>query len=437
MLGWVKKERSSLSSTLYRSYVALLTTRLPDGTEFFGGVERDGFLYVPRYADRSPVESRGGLSVGWGCTAPLRGSDDIAVWEALRAAHSGIIALACGKGKTVHSLRKVAHEKKKALIVVPTTDLALQWKEEILRWMTIDGRPVLSEEVGFYGMGKLQTSTPVIISTYHTLSAKGLPSSVHKEIGIVIHDEAHHLQAPTWYQCAGVGNHCRLALSATPEDDNGVYRMWYKHFGKVLVDDRSHERVPECFFVKYRTGLDIASCEAYDKTGELSIPMLYGVVGQLEKRNLLIRKLIEDALGRDRKVLCLSSSKAHCSTVLSLLEEHSAGLCTGDVKSTSTRKKNLNESDVVLATSALAKEGLDRKDLDTLVLMAPFVKKGMLTQAAGRILRDMGKDPLIIVIEDVDIPPFSHMTRKMKRIFKELNYTVRTTERYIDGVGDL
>ena len=82
---------------------------------------------------------------------------------------------------------------------------------------------------------------------------------------------------------------------------------------------------------------------------------------------------------------------------------------------------------VIIATYAMAEEGLDIKTLTTLVMATP---KSDVTQAVGRILRKKRKESLVVDIVDPHII-FQKQYMKRKRFYKKQNF--KLMEASIDG----
>ena len=87
------------------------------------------------------------------------------------------------------------------------------------------------------------------------------------------------------------------------------------------------------------------------------------------------------------------------------------------------KEEQLKESEnkkIIVATYAMAAEGLDIKTLSTLVLATPRTD---ITQAVGRILRVKRERPLVIDIVD-DHTIFKNQYKKRKSFYKKNNYQI-------------
>jgi len=164
--------------------------------------------------------------------------------DALLGSRGGILQLACGKGKSVISLELIARRKVPALVVVDTTQLLRQWREEIELFLDVP------EGVGQIGDGEFDWQKPIVLATYTTLAnrAATLPEEVRRWFGLIIWDEAHHVAAPTFSRSADLFFGQRIGLTATPIRADGMHVVYNFHIGKVLYKDLRQELKPTFYF---------------------------------------------------------------------------------------------------------------------------------------------------------------------------------------------
>jgi superfamily II DNA or RNA helicase len=335
---------------------------------------------------------------------------------------NGILTLSCGKGKTVVSLVAWTRLKVPLLVVVHTQELMNQWRQRIVEHTTIR-----SEQIGTYRGKTEDWQKPVCIAMIQTLAARmqeeALPDGFEKHFGVVIYDEVHHLGAPYFNTTAAVGAGLRWGLSATPERDDGLDELYQAHIGPVLYENLEHDIIPETYFVY--TGVHVPEGvwpKLKDRTGEVNIPKLLTWLSEHDVRNAKITETINFAVGDGRKILALSSRVGHIDEMASIYGE-TASKIHGSVKD-SARVGALTRKDLIFASTQIAKEGLDRKDLDTVMLLLPITKDTMFRQILGRIQRaDVDKaKPVMIVFEDENIPIVRNMCNKLRRHLVALQY---------------
>lgn len=357
----------------------------------------------------------------------LRDAVQTTAYSSLLEHGSGILSLSCGKGKTVVSLKAWVKTGVPALVVVHTKELRNQWVERI-----IEHTSLTEDEVGTY-QGKVEDwEKPICVAMIQTLASRvqsgDLPEGFEDHFGVVIYDEVHHLGAPYFNTTAALGKGLRWGLSATPDRDDGLDALYQYHLGGIVYQNLDHDIIPDTYFI--RTGTHIPPNvwpELRDRTGEVSIPKLLTWLGEDVKRNEKIIETLDAALEKNRKVLALSSRVDHLNALHSVYPD--AGKIHGKV-SDKNREGVLYNHDLVFATTSLAKEGLDRKDLDTVALLLPITKEGMFRQILGRIQRESdGKNqPVMIVFEDNNVPICVNMCRKLRHILTNLNYPFYLTD---------
>jgi DNA excision repair protein ERCC-3 len=118
------------------------------------------------------------------------------------------------------------------LILVPSRDLAAQWRERILSDTTLT-----PEQVGEYHGGSKEIR-PVTIATYQTAGMdrhRMLFDS--REWGLIVYDECQHIPSPVSRRSADLQTKHRLGLSATPIREDDLERDIYTLVGPPIGTD--------------------------------------------------------------------------------------------------------------------------------------------------------------------------------------------------------
>jgi superfamily II DNA or RNA helicase len=228
--------------------------------------------------------------------------------NALLSSRGGVLQLSCGGGKTVVALDFAARRQVPLLIILDTTELIRQWREEIAEHLDVPG-----------GIGLIQGDVfdwkkPIVIATYHSLAAKAhlLSEEVRRWFGTIIWDEAHHIAAPTFSRTADLFYGLRLGLTATPDRDDGYHVIYNFHLGPVVYKNLLQDLKPRLYFVWTGMGLDATDPRVQlatkDKNGELHIGKIASFLGGWPKRIDFVLDQIRAAVANDRKVLVLSKS---------------------------------------------------------------------------------------------------------------------------------
>ena len=131
-------------------------------------------------------------------------------------ASSGVLVGPPGSGKTVAAMGALEAVGGETLVLVPSRELAAQWREELLA-----NTNLTRDQVGEYHGGE-KNVRPVTIATYQTA---GMDRHRHvfddREWGLIVYDEVHHIPAEVARRSASLQSKHRLGLTATPvrEDD--------------------------------------------------------------------------------------------------------------------------------------------------------------------------------------------------------------------------
>ncbi|QWC20655.1 DEAD/DEAH box helicase [Halorubrum sp. 2020YC2] len=145
---------------------------------------------------------------------------------------SGVYVGPPGSGKTVAAIATIAAVGGETLILVPSRELADQWREELLDHSTID-----PADIGLYHGGTKDIS-PVTIATYQIAGMDRHRSLFDsREWGLICFDEAHHVSAPVYSRTAELQSKHRLGLSATPVSETGSEEEIYTLIGQPIGAD--------------------------------------------------------------------------------------------------------------------------------------------------------------------------------------------------------
>ena len=133
--------------------------------------------------------------------------------------------------------------------------------------------------------------------------------------------------------------------------------------------------------------------------GKINIAAMINDLCYSFPRTTEIVNIIKEKYKEGRKILILTDRRAHCTELKRLLGsdfENDIGLYLGSMKNEALQESNTKK--IIIATYAMASEGYDNPELDTLILASP---KSKIEQAVGRILRQENKnEPEVIDFVD-------------------------------------
>jgi superfamily II DNA or RNA helicase len=302
----------------------------------------------------------------------------------------------------------------KTLIVVHKTFLQNQWYERIQQFT--------DAKIGIIRQNKIDIEgKDIVVGMLQSISMKDYDSDIFKSFGLVVMDECHRMPSRVFSKAFNKTN-CKytIGLSATPNRKDGLTKVikWYigdiiyeltrKGDNRVIVKTFTYESNDKLYGEKKRWN-PISKRVAPDTVRMISN------MSKMDKRTHFIVNMLDSLKDQDeRKILVLSHRIEHLKQMKSgidkLIEikikngkveqdEFKTAYYIGGMKE--YELKDSEEADIIFATYAMAEEGLDIDNLNTLILATP--KKDII-QSIGRIMRKPIKEgdnyPMIIDIID-------------------------------------
>ena len=212
----------------------LVRARVDDETAWVDA-ERTAELKRTLYEAGYPVRDRRDLETG----DPLPVDLEVelrpyqADWVARFAdAKSGVLVGPPGSGKTVAAMGVMADVGGETLVLVPSRELAGQWRERILADTTL-----LPDQVGEYHGGE-KTVRPVTIATYRIAGMDRHRSLFDsRKWGLIVYDECQRVPSPVSRRSADLQTRHRLGLSATPVRGDDLEDRIYTLIGPPIGTD--------------------------------------------------------------------------------------------------------------------------------------------------------------------------------------------------------
>ncbi len=343
------------------------------------------------------------------------------------AGHNGLLCVPCGKGKTFMALAAAVRYGRRFIVVVDKEFFLNQWRGEMSAF--VDGL-----RVGILQGPKAEVDPAkydCLICMLQTLALHDYPEGYFKDYGLAIFDECHKLGAPHFSKALGkMQPAALLGLSATPTREDGLTFVFESFLGKPVHWDKTREPDPT---VRVR-GVHFVTKDAeykevpVDWRGEPVLARLLSKVVEHPERTAKVLELIRGlATDKRRKILILSERKILLENIeISLRSEgkHSVGYYVGGMKQADL-DATARDAQVVLATYAMAIEGLNIKTLNTVILASP---RKRVEQSTGRILRmrpeERELDPVIVdVIDPHDM--YKRQWRLRLSYYKKCGYDIQ------------
>lgn len=332
----------------------------------------------------------------------------------------GLLSAPCGTGKTVVSTKLFSLLGRTVLVIVHKEFLMTQWRDRIKDFLGL-----ADEDIGFVQQDKCEyQGKKIVIAMIQSLIGDRIyPKDFYRYFGVICIDEAHRVAAPEFNKAVTkFPAKYRIGVTATPRRSDGLQEVFEWQLGQVLAIMQGNcELNPQIFQVKF----DMYLPERYyiwkNKT---MLARLINYIVAVKSRNVWLVDQFVKALAKGRKVMVLSDRRDHLDELASMFAARKTastfGYYVGGMKP--AERDESAKCDLILATYAMAKEGLDIPDIDTLFLSTP---KTDVEQSVGRIVRAHPdkKPPMVIDIVDT-VPLCEDFGQKRLRQYKKLRYDI-------------
>jgi superfamily II DNA or RNA helicase len=338
------------------------------------------------------------------------------------SAGGGLLELPCAFGKTCLALHICSQLKKKSLIIVHKEFLMNQWIERIQQFLP--GARV----------GKIQGQTvdienkDIVIGMLQSLSMKDYHESTFDSFGLTIIDEVHHISSEV-FSCAlfKIVTKYTLGLSATMNRKDGTTKVFKMFLGEVVFKgkrDEEHSVVVRA--IEYVSNDEDFKTVATDFRGNVQYSTIISKLCVCNHRSEFILRVISDMLNENpaQQIMILAHNRNLLTYFHDAIKSRniaSVGYYVGGMKEVALKESESKK--IVIASFAMASEGLDIKTLTTLIMATP---KTDIEQSVGRILRERHGNPVVVDIID-EHQPFKNQWTKRKAFYKKQNYKIIQT----------
>ena len=343
----------------------------------------------------------------------------------------GLLDVDPGKGKTVMGLYIISKLKKKTLVVVHKSFLLNQWIERIQQFL-----PTAR-------VGKIQgqiidiEDKDIVIGMLQSLSQKDYPDNLFDSFGLSIYDETHHLGAEVFSRCMmkTITNYT-LGLSGTMQRKDGLTKVFKMFLGDVVhkekTDTTEHKVIVKS--IQYKIDDDEFNEIKYDYRGNPLYSTMISKLCSYNHRSEFIIQILQNELQQnpEQQIMILAHNKSLITYLYKAIEHRniaSVGYYIGGMKEADLKISEGKK--VIIATYAMASEGLDIKTLTTLIMASP---KTDVCQSVGRILRTKHTSPLVIdIVDSHDI--FEKQWQKRRQYYIKQKYNIISTDNnsYMSG----
>jgi superfamily II DNA or RNA helicase len=334
----------------------------------------------------------------------------------------GLLELPCAMGKTVIGLNLISQLKKKTLIIVHKEFLLNQWIERIQQFLP-------SARVGkIQGQIVDIEDKDIVIGMLQSLSMKDYHEATFQSFGLTIIDEVHHISSEV-FSCAlfKLVTKYTLGLSATMNRKDGTTKVFKMFLGEVVFKGkRDEEHAVVVRAIEYVSNDEDFKTVATDFRGNVQYSTMISKLCAFNHRSEFILRVIEDMLKENpaQQIMILAHNRNLLTYFHDAIKSRniaSVGYYVGGMKEAALKESESKK--VIVASYAMAAEGLDIKTLTTLIMATP---KTDIEQSVGRILREKHGNPVVVDIID-EHDPFKNQWAKRKTFYKKQNYKIIQT----------
>ncbi|MDY5584579.1 MAG: DUF3427 domain-containing protein [Arcanobacterium sp.] len=336
--------------------------------------------------------------------------------ERRKGHHKNLVVAATGTGKTILSAldyRQLCETAGKRLSL-----LFIAHQGELLRQSRSAFATVLRDQQfgEFYFDGQIPENHDAVFATIQTLSKSGMEKFDADEFDVVIIDEFHHADAPTYRK---VIEYFRpnefLGLTATPERSDGKNVAVEFFNGRIASQLRLWDALEADLLVPFHyygidDGTDLSSLKFY--AGKYSDDELSKYYLANKDRVALILNEIERKIADPYSMralgYCVNVDHAKFMTQMFNEANLPAAYLTGE--DTAERReeiirrlKNPNDPLVIIFTVNLFNEGVDIPEVDTLIMLRPTQSATLFQQQLGRGLRRSPDKAVLVVLDFVGL----------------------------------
>lgn len=334
----------------------------------------------------------------------------------------GTLSAPTGSGKTIMALYLIAQRRQPTIIILHTKDLAIQWMDQIERFLGLN-----RDQIGLIGGGKKSVKSPITIALVQSLYK--CASEISNRFGHVVVDECHRAPSRTFTEAVTAFDaHYMLGLSATPWRRDRLSEVIYWHLGDMHHEIDKSSLVAQGHLLDFEVLLRNTEFRPYyDPVNEYS-KMLLELTSDDKRNHMIAADVANEVRKLERQEVCLilSDRKRHCANLMGILTHKykiAADLLTGDLslekRGQVVERVRNGDCRVLVATGQLIGEGFDCPNLSVLFFATPIRFSGRVIQYLGRVLRPSGSTKCARVYDYVDIhvAPLVAAARSRERVY--------------------
>lgn len=348
--------------------------------------------------------------------------------------HRNLVVAATGTGKTI--LAALDYRRLQAGTPGELSLLFVAHRREILEQARQTYATVLRD--GAFGELMVDGYQPVrgkhVFASIQSLNAKSLDRFAPESFDVVVIDEFHHADAPTYRK---IIEHFQpqelLGLTATPERGDGV-NVAEKFFGGRIAselrlwDALDQQLLTPFHYFGVSDGVDLSSLQF--RRGRYEDKELDAVYTGNDARTAKVLQALNDKVLDPHRMkaigFCVSVKHAEYMarkfTAAGLPSAALSGESSSDERRTALKSLQLGELRAVFAVD-LFNEGLDIPQVDTILMLRPTQSSTLFLQQLGRGLRLAPDKPVLTVLDFIG---FQHREFRFDLKYRAVTGSSRT-----------
>ena len=323
---------------------------------------------------------------------------------------NALLQLSPGSGKTIIAIDVLCTLKYKTIILVHRGSLLEQWHDRLQSFSDIS-----AEKIGFLSTktyARVLKESDVILSTVQAFNAimrnpkhtrQFQISLYHSGIGLMIGDEVHSTVGAPKFSMASlfVPCHRTIGLSATPDKEDGSFKIIKYHLGEVYESKYESSTLDaEVNVIVADFGILKGRERWLNWKGKFQYGRYYQILKNSKIFMGLLSIIIPSLIDDNRDIVLMAERIKLIDELMVIYKDYDCFSFIHGVKNDCLSHK------LIFTTPGKMRDGIDVPWKDTLILTSP-VKN--INQATGRIVRICKgkKTPLVIDMVDMGVDNIS------------------------------
>jgi len=321
-----------------------------------------------------------------------------------------LLQLSPGSGKTIITIDVICKLKFKTIIFIHRDALLSQWHDRLISFTDIT-----ESQIGVLSSNTYQEvieKADIILATVQSFNAilrndkykiDFLKRMYHSGIGLMVGDEVHTTVGAPMFSIASLLTPCHrtIGLSATPDKNDGTFKIIKYHLGEVYESPFESDTMPaEVHAILFDFDLLKGRERWLFWNGQFQLSRYFQILRKSDRFMIVLGATIEYCINENRHLIVM------CERI-KLIDELKKQFKDYDCTSfTASEKSDVLNHKIVFTTPGKMRDGIDAPWKDSIILTSPISN---IDQAVGRIVRTEKdkKQPIVFDLVDTGIDKIS------------------------------